>query len=159
MTIKNLKTNLQNFSKNSKYKLCTGIIILGVLTTGIYASTLNKESPKEEPSKSISEMTYEEKDEMFAMLQTNFKNTEHLDKDGDMIGFLKNHKSLSGGVLIEPGREVDTIALTPGEYNVSSETGATTTFTVDNIDQNFVLEIDYASGTMEVKEVEDIKKR
>ena len=146
MTIKNLKTNLQNFSKNSKYKLCTGIIILGVLTTGIYASTLNKESPKEE-------------DEMFAMLQTNFKNTEHLDKDGDMIGFLKDHKSLSGGVLIEPGREVDTIALTPGEYNVSSETGATTTFTVDNIDQNFVLEIDYASGTMEVKEVEDIKKR
>lgn len=156
MQIKNLKSNLEMFSRNTKYKICAGIVALGVIAAGIYGITAQEKAENEAPKKSITEMSYEEQDEKYAMLKTNFKNIEYLNDGEDTIGFLQDHESLRGGVFIEPGREMNTIPLVPGEYNATSETGATTSFTVEDIDQNFILDMDYATGQMQVHEVEEI---
>ena len=78
-----------------------------------------------------------------------------LGNDGDMITLVKDHKDLAGGLRTSPYEEdISSIAIPTGQYNVTSSTGTKTSFTVTDPDQYFMLDVDYQSGTMEVKEIE-----
>lgn len=157
MNIKNLKANFEKISTGAKYILCTSAIVLGV-ATGL--TIANSKQPTESvPSKELVEMTYEEQDENYAMLQADFKNTELLGEEGDIITFVKDGEYIVGGLKVTPTKTVDTIALSPGDYKVRSQSGETTSFTVEDIDQNFTLDIDYANQTMKVAEKEHLNMK
>lgn len=156
MKINRLQTFKDNIIGKVNYKICIGAVIVGMLAAGVNG-LISQEEPQQEVN-NISDMTFEEKDDKYAMLQVNFINTEYLSNQSDCIGFLLDHETLRGGVYTEPGRELNIIPLVPGQYNATSETGATTSFTVEDIDQNFILDMDYATGDMQVHEVEKIQQ-
>ena len=90
-------------------------------------------------------MTFEEQDQVRAILKAEFKNYDVLEEE-DMITLVLDHEDLAGGLRCYPsGPDIDRIPLTPGFCNVTSASGSKTSFTVDNIDQYFILEVDYAA--------------
>ena len=137
--------NIKNFAAG-------GIILLAL--SGIiinYTGSLRQNQAEQQPSKSISEMTFDERDERYAMLKAEFKNYDMLESD-DIISLVQDHEFLAGGLrCYSTGPDSDGIALPPGFYNVTSGSGAKTTFTVDNTEQYFILEIDYETKTLKVR--------
>lgn len=117
----------------------------------IYTTFFKNPPEEEESTKTISEMTFEEQDQVRAILKAEFKNYDVLEEE-DMITLVLDHEYLAGGLRCYPsGPDIDRIPLTPGFCNVTSSSGSKTSFTVDNIDQYFILEVDYAAGTMAVR--------
>ena len=157
MHIKNLKTNKSAISTKANYVLCTGVVMLGIAIGLNMNANSNAEQNTNPTSQefNINEMTQEEQDDVYAMLYADFKNTQVLGNDGDMITLVKDHKDLAGGLRTSPYEEdISSIAIPTGQYNVTSSTGTKTSFTVTDPDQYFMLDVDYQSGTMEVKEIE-----
>ncbi len=131
------------------------VLAIGV-GSGIYLAAVNSfDQETKETSKSLAEMSFDELDQRYAMLKAKFTNTDALPLEGDMIGVLLDHEALIGGLTCyQSGPEFDAIQLQIGTYNVNSEQGIETEFTVDSTDQYFLLEVDYAQKTMTVKEAE-----
>lgn len=157
------KLKILSISKNKKYKLYAGgvigavVLAIGLATVlSIHYQEVNLQDSNDNNSnitKSINEMSLEEKDESYAMLQVDVNNIDYLNENSDLLAIVRDGKYIVSGVSISNQSQTSNfVALKPGEYNIQSQTGMSSTFKVDNIDQNFILTVDYATGEMNVTE-------
>ena len=86
-------------------KIVVGVVFLLVFAAGLPVCTAFFQDPPEEEelTRPISEMTFEEQDQVRAILKAEFKNYDVLEEE-DMITLVLDHEYLAGGLRCYPAR-------------------------------------------------------
>ena len=153
--VKKININKNAFlNKKNVYKLCVGVVIVGIATGLMLGSNYKNES-----NKSFVDMTQEEINEYRAVVNCNFSGIDKLSGDSDRIVFIRDDEYIAAVCKINrDGTGNFEAALLPGEYMVVSNVVDMIGFKVDNVDQEYELSVNYENGTMVIVEKKDVMR-
>ncbi len=153
MKIRNVNQELLKKS----IKLCIGVSIVGVLTTGCNQAEMNINNN----NNILKEMTDAEIDEERALIHCHFLNPEELTEDQEVLTFISNQPTSSDYTTINAiayaESEDPTVALKPGKYYIVSNGLGEIELEINNIEQEFNVDIDYDTNRFECHEVQQTR--